>query len=111
MATWPIVYPFLADFLQRATLEALDCPEQVELLDPLLDEIECPVVVIHGTDDDLVPFEAVEYTVERFDGNPHVYVMVLIGEGHRVTKERREELRETIAELRDGLIDFEELSE
>lgn len=104
-----IVYPFLADFLQRATLEMFASQEQVQLLEPRLAHIRCPIVVIHGTADKLVPFEAVEFTVERFADNPRVFVIVLIGEGHTVTKERNEELRETIEELRDGLVHLREL--
>jgi len=104
-----IVYPFLADFLQRATLEMFACREQVELLEPLLDEIRCPVIVIHGTTDRLVPFETVDFTVERFSENPYVYVSVLIGEGHTVTKEREEEVRETIVEMRKGLVRLGEM--
>ena len=104
-----IVYPFLADFLQRATLEMLASQEQVERLEPRLARIRCPMVVIHWTADKLVPFEAAEFTVELFADKPRVFVIVLIGEGHTVTKERDEELRETIEELRDGLVHLREL--
>ena len=106
-----IVYPFLADFLQRATVEMFACKEQVELLDEVLDEIRCPVVVIHGTRDGLVPFEAVEYTIERFAEELEVYVVVLVGEGHSVTALRDEEVRETILEMRDHLLRPGELPE
>jgi pimeloyl-ACP methyl ester carboxylesterase len=106
VAGWWIVSPFLADFLRTSNKEMWACREQVELLDPLLDNITCPVVVIHGTDDSLVPFEQIEYTIERMTGNPAVYVIVLIDEDHGVTKLRREEVRETIQELLAGLQDF-----
>ena len=104
VATWRIIYPLLADFLQQATLEARATRGQVELLEPLLDRIRCPIIIIHGTQDRLVPFEAVTSSIERFAANPNVYVIVLIGEGHSVTKLRGEELRETIAGLRDNLL-------
>lgn len=108
VARWRIVHPFLADFLKVSNKEMWACREQVELLDPLLDDILCPVVVIHGTHDSLVPFEQIEYTIERMAHNPRLFVMVLIGEDHSVTKLRREEVRETIQELLAGMTDFVE---
>lgn len=108
VARWWIVYPFLADFLRTSNKEMWKCKQEVELLDPLLDNITCPVVVIHGTGDSLVPFEQIEYTIERMAGNPHLYVMVLIDEDHSVTALRREEVRETIQELLGGIMNFVE---
>lgn len=108
VARWWIVYPFLTDFLKTSNKEMWACREQVELLDPLLDDITCPVVVIHGTGDSLVPFEQIEYTIERMAENPRIYVIVLIDEDHGVTKLRREEVRETIQELLAGMTNFVE---
>lgn len=106
VARWRIMQPFLAGFLKTSNKEMWACKEQVELLDPLLGDITCPVVVIHGTEDSLVPFEQIEYTIERMADNPRLFVMVLIGEDHSVTKLRREEVRETIQELLAGMTDF-----
>ena len=106
IARWRIVQPFLADFLRVSNQEMWACREQVEQLDPLLDRIQCPVVIIHGTDDSLVPFESVEHSQQRFAKNPYLFVMVLIGEDHKITKLRREEVRETVEELLAGLTDF-----
>lgn len=106
VARWWIVYPFLADFLRTSNREMWACREQVELLDAELDEIRCPTVVFHGTSDSLVPFETIEYTIERFDDNPYLFVRVLIGEDHSITKLRREEVLETIRELLEGMRDL-----
>jgi pimeloyl-ACP methyl ester carboxylesterase len=106
IARWRIVEPFLAESLRVSNQEMWACREQVEQLDPLLERIKCPVVVIHGTDDALVPFESVEHSVRRFSNNPYLFVMVLIGESHKITKLRREEVRETVEELLTGLKDF-----
>ena len=111
VARWRIVYPFLAGFLRVSNKEMWACREQVELLEPRLDDIECPIVIIHGTGDSLVPFETVEFSVERFRDREHIYVIVLIGEGHSVTSMRKEEVRETIEELRDGLVNLMELQQ
>jgi len=103
VARWRIVQPFVAEFLRVSNREMWACREQVALLQEELDEITCPVFVIHGTNDSLVPFEAIDYTIHRFEGNPHVFVMVLIGEDHSVTKLRHEEVQETVGELLVGL--------
>lgn len=105
-ARWWIVYPFLADFLRTSNKEMWACKAQVGLLDEKLDRITCPVVVIHGTGDSLVPFEQIEYTIERMADNPELYVLVLIGEDHSVTKLRREEIRETLEALLVGIEDM-----
>ncbi len=108
VARWWIFYPFLADFLRTSNQEMWACKDQVALLDPKLDDITCPVVVIHGTGDSLVPFETIEYTIERMAENPELYVLVLIGEDHSVTALRREEIRETLEGLLAGISDFVE---
>jgi len=105
VARWRIINPFLAGFLRISNEEMYACKGEIEQLVPLLDRIECPIVIIHGTGDDLVPFETVKFSVQEFAGNDQVYVIVLIGEGHSVTKLRKEEIRETLSELRSGLLD------
>lgn len=106
VARWWIVDPFLADFLRTSNREMWACRDQVELLDAELDAITCPTVVFHGTSDSLVPFETIEYTIERFADNPYLFVRVLIGEDHSITKLRSEEVRETIRDLLEGLRDL-----
>lgn len=108
IARWRIVQPFLVEFLKVSNREMWACHEQVDLLDGALDQITCPIVFIHGTADTLVPFETMEYSIERFRSNPHAYVLVLIGEGHSITKLRSEEVSETIREVLRGVRDFVE---
>ena len=109
IARWRIVSPFLVDFLRISNNEMYACHDQVELLEPILDRIQCPIVILHGTDDDLVPFETIAFSIRRFERNPYVYVVVMMEEGHSVTKKRQEEVRDVIAGLRRGLIDLLEV--
>ena len=111
VARWRVLYPFLADFLKTSNQEMWACEVQVQGLETKLERIRCPVVFIHGTSDSLVPFEAIEYSVERFRGHPAAYVLVLVGEEHGVTKEREEEVLETVRALLAGVTDFVEEDE
>lgn len=105
VARWRILQPFLAGFLKVSNREMWACRVQVESLETKLDRITCPIVFIHGTSDELVPFEAIEYSVERYSGHPQAYVLVLIGEKHGVTKQRKEEVLETVRALLAGVED------
>lgn len=106
VARWKIMQPFLADFLKVSNREMWACEVQVQGLETKLDRIQCPIIFIHGTDDDLVPFEAIEYSIDRYRGRPNVYVLVMIGEGHSVTKLRRDEVLETVRAALRGVTDF-----
>ena len=102
----PLVSPFLAEHVKISNQEMYASREQVEELSKLLDRISCPVIIIHGTKDNLVPFKAVKYSMESFADNPHLYIVTLIGEGHHITKQRQEEVREAANELLLGLVDL-----
>ena len=106
IARWRIVNPFLVDFLKISNKEMWACHDQVQELDHLLHQIRCPIWILHGTDDDLVPFETIAHSIRRFEDNAHVYVTVFAGEGHSVTKKRKEEVREVIGYLRQGIQDL-----
>ena len=106
VASWRIVRPFLAEFLQVSNDEMFAAPGEVLELEGVLDRIQCPVVLVHGTSDRLVPYENVGFMVRRFDALERVYVVTLIGEDHSVTKLRIEEVREIVEGLRDGMVDL-----
>lgn len=105
-ARWRILQPFLADFLKVSNREMWACEIQVQGLETKLDRITCPIVFIHGTSDSLVPFEAIRYSIDRYRGRPRVFIYVLIGEDHSITKLRRDEVLETIRVALEGVTDF-----
>jgi pimeloyl-ACP methyl ester carboxylesterase len=105
-ARWRLLQPFLAGFLKVSNREMWAAEVQVQGLETKLDRITCPIVFIHGTSDSLVPFEAMRYSVERFRGRPNVFVYVLIGESHGITKLRRDEVLETVRAALAGVTDF-----
>ena len=106
LARNPVVSPFLATHLKISNQEMFACRDQVEELSKLLNRVTCPIIIIHGTKDDLVPYKAVSYSMDSFADNPHLYIVTLIGEGHHITKQRQEEVREAADELLKGLVDL-----
>ena len=106
LARNPVLTPFLAEHIKISNEEMFACREQVEELAELLDQVACPLIIIHGTDDDLVPYKAVSFSIESFAENPYLYIVTLIGEGHHITKQRQEEVREAADELLKGLVDL-----
>ena len=58
--------PVLPDDLARSNEEMLALEDELRLLAPRLERITCPVVVVHGTEDRLVPYGNVDYVRARF---------------------------------------------
>jgi pimeloyl-ACP methyl ester carboxylesterase len=55
---------------------------ELERLAPLLGRVAAPVMIVHGTKDDLVPFANVDYMKRRLTGAPCVETIVLQGQNH-----------------------------
>jgi len=108
LARWRILQPFMAEFLKVSNREMWGCRAQVEGLETKLDRITCPMVFIQGTNDSLVPYESIRYTIDAYRGRPDTWVVVLVGEGHSVTKLRREEVLETVRQMLAGITDLVE---
>jgi len=68
--------------LRNANREVLPLEGELEELGSLLDRVTCPVVVVHGTKDRLVPYANVAYLEDRLAHNPRVTWMTLEGEDH-----------------------------
>lgn len=109
VASWRVMQVFMAGFLNVSNREILANQAQVVELVDRLERIRCPVIIIHGTADDLVPFASVDFLIDHLADNPEVYVAVLIGNDHSITKKRKLEVREIVAALRDGIRDLVEV--
>ncbi|MBI1190001.1 MAG: alpha/beta fold hydrolase [Tepidisphaera sp.] len=72
---------------------------QTKLLAPLLEKITCPVVVIHGTTDELVPYANVAYIQKMVTHAASLQVFTIQKQGHFVPWERPELIREAVEDL------------
>lgn len=81
VAAWPLVRHLLPRFLRNANEELLAYEAELRVLAGRVAELRCPVIVIHGTEDSLVPFENVAYMQRAFSGT-RVEIVALEGQGH-----------------------------
>lgn len=86
--------------LRNANRELIPLEDELIKLGERLDEIACPIVIIHGTKDSLVPYENVAYMREAFDGNESVEVITLEDEDHFTIWTTPETVRGAITSLR-----------
>lgn len=74
---------------------------ETTLLRPLLANITCPIIVIHGTADKLVPYANVDYIALECVNAQRVEVVTLKDQNHFIPWERPDVIRATVEKLRD----------
>jgi len=77
------MFPFsslLPASLRIANRELIPLKRELTELGGMLDRVTCPVIIVHATDDRLVPYANVAYMVDRFVNAASVEVMTF-GEG------------------------------
>tara|TARA_R110001592_G_scaffold35760_2_gene121384 strand:- start:205 stop:1035 length:831 start_codon:yes stop_codon:yes gene_type:complete len=79
--------------------ELLPLRHSLEKLAPRLAAITCPVVIIHGTEDMLVPFSNVAYMEAHFSEGVIQDIMVLEGENHFLPWTAQERIWAGVTEL------------
>lgn len=78
---WPL-RALLPRSIRNANLELLALKPELEELQLKLRTIEQPIVIIHGTVDNLVPYDNVAYMKEHFGANDRVTIVTLEGQNH-----------------------------
>ena len=85
--------------MRRSNDEILAAPDETRALEGVLDRVRCPVVIIHGTEDGLVPVENVRFMQRRFVNARSVETTILDGEGHFILWSHDDLIREAVARL------------
>jgi pimeloyl-ACP methyl ester carboxylesterase len=88
----------LPRWVRNTNRELLPLKAELETLSEQLGEITCPVLIVHGTKDGLVPFENVEFMRDRFTSAP-VETLIFEGAGHMLPWTHEPQLRQSIAEM------------
>ena len=63
-----------------------------------LENVTRPVVIVHGTDDELVPYDNVEFMTANFANAERLSVMTLVGKNHFLPRLAEDDVRAAIAE-------------
>ena len=79
--------------------EVRQAAAQERALLPMLSRIRCPVIVIHGSKDGLVPVANATWLRGNLTGAASVDVQILEGEGHFLPWKRETEVRRAVSEL------------
>lgn len=85
--------------LRNSLVELLAGREQTESLAEVLGRVRCPVLIIHGTKDGLVPYANVAYMQRMFMHAASLEVVTIPGGDHFLPWNQAEEVRAAIARL------------
>jgi pimeloyl-ACP methyl ester carboxylesterase len=94
---WPVVRALLPRAIRNANAELLALRDELVDLAAALGRVRCPVFIVHGTDDDLVPVANVRYAQQRLRGAAQVTTRLLPGHNHFLPWNAPLELRRVIA--------------
>ncbi len=81
-ASLPLVRALIPRALANSVRELLPLKSELKELAPLLAQIRCPVVIVHGDGDGLVPVANAAYLKEKLINSPGVETVIHKGLGH-----------------------------
>lgn len=93
---WGLVRWAVPMVLRTSNAEIFAARSENEMLAGVLGRVRCPVVIVHGKRDGLVPVQNVDYTVRMLTGSRAVEVWRLADEGHLLPWKREAEVRRAI---------------
>ena len=99
IGTTDFVRFFMPRTLDNSMGELAAARAQTELLAPELQKITCPVIVIHGTADELVPYDNVAYIQKMLVNAKSLDVVRLENQGHLIPWQRPDVIREAVRKL------------
>jgi pimeloyl-ACP methyl ester carboxylesterase len=94
--SWPVSF-LLSRSMRNANLELMSLKPELEALAPRLKTIRAPIVVVHGTIDDLVPFANVDFMRRHFPSAPPPNFLVIKGMNHFLPWRAMDTMKRAIA--------------
>ncbi len=98
VGTWWPFRSILPRALRNANDELIALKPHLEALEPKLGAVRCPIFIVHGTKDELVPYANVPFMQKQFVAAP-VETVTITGENHFLPWRRQKELNETLGKL------------
>lgn len=96
---FPLVRPFMGRSLKTSNDEVREAKRQCEQLALVLHQVRCPVIIIHGTKDRLVPVANVDYMHRTLTNATILQTTLIPGEDHFIPWTQEAKVREAIATL------------
>jgi len=97
-ASWPI-RTLLPRSVRNANRELMALKTELKSLHPLLEKVRVPVVIVHGTEDDLVSYQNVEFMQRNLTGTKKVTLKGLEGFNHFLPWMARAHIQAAIMDL------------
>jgi pimeloyl-ACP methyl ester carboxylesterase len=88
--------------LRNANQEVLPLRDELRELEPLLANIDCPIVIVHSRDDSLVQYENVHFMQRAFSGDRIAALHELNGKDHFVPWNAQHTVRQAILDAIDA---------
>ena len=85
--------------IRNSNRELKPLKAELEKLKPLLAKITCPIIILHASDDMLVPFANVTYMKENFPKESIIEIVELKGRNHFLPWNSEKEIRQAIKQL------------
>jgi len=85
--------------LRHANREVLELEAELVMLGDRLDEVRCRTILVHGTEDALVPYANVDYMLRTMTGTERLQLVRLEGVDHFLPWNSQDVLRDAVARL------------
>ena len=85
--------------LKHSNRELIALEGELKLLQPKLRTIKQPIVIVHGTEDDLVPYENVAFTQKELRETKYLKTITIDGMNHFLQWRAQSEIQTGIDEL------------
>ena len=96
---WPCIRWMLPAAARVCNQEILPLPEELEKMLPLWEKVTCPVILVHGTEDKLVPVGNVDFAKKMLVNSGQIIMDTLSGENHFILWSHQERIVDRIIEL------------
>jgi pimeloyl-ACP methyl ester carboxylesterase len=96
---WPLVRPLLPRPIRNANEELIPLKGQLQDLETKLNTLMCPIVIVHGTKDRLVPYANVAFMEDHFRGNHFIRVVTIPDQDHFLPWTNASDVRKAIASV------------
>ncbi len=87
---------FIPANLRRSNDEIFNFKKDIRMLDPCWDNITCPVLLIHGTKDPLVPFGNATYAMKRLHNSSQITLLKIVDANHFIPWEHFDTVKSSL---------------